>query len=108
MCEAKENRRQVNGVTVETEVACNPIGGARIRAEAGTTGLTGNPSRDGGGRTVLFLDCVAGDLLLAPVTADDGRTGMLLAGCGDDALVAITEALASCLETLVKKIDGKA
>lgn len=108
MCGTKENKRQVNGVTVETEVACNPVGGTHIRTEAGTTGLTGNPSRDGGGRTVLFLDCMEGDLLLAPVTTDDGRTGMLLAGCGDDALIAIVEALASCLEVLVKKVDGKA
>lgn len=108
MRETNGNKRRVNGVTVDTETACGPVGGARIRTEAGTTGLTGNPSRDGGGRTVLFLDCVAGDLLLAPVMTDDGRTGMLLAGCGDDALIAIVEALASCLEALVKKVDGKA
>lgn len=66
MCGTKENKRQVNGVTVDTETACNPVGGARIRAEAGTTGLTGNPSRDGGGRTVLFLDCMGGRPVARP------------------------------------------
>lgn len=110
MYSIEEKMQKINGVEVTTFQREAAEGNACLQVEAGTTGYKGSGCRVAGGRTFLRIDCVCGDLLFCPVIDEDGRgVGIVIAGCGDDALNAIVQSLGFCLEALVDQcaeVDG--
>jgi len=110
MYSIEEKMRKINGVEVTTFQRDVAEGNTRLQVEAGTTGFKGSGCRLAGGRTFLRMDCLQGDFLFAPALTKDGKcAGILIAGCGDDALNAIVQSLGFCLEALVDQcaeVDG--
>ena len=97
----EEREKKVNGVEVPTFRRVVAEGNACLDVEAGTTGYTGSDCRNAGGRTFLRIEWLQGDFLFSPVLNKEGkRVGVVMAGCGDDALNALMKALGFCLEAL--------
>ena len=72
-----------------------------LEVEAGTTGFSGSGKREAGGRTVLQIEKVSGDFFFKPILDKENRCkGIILAGCGDDALNSVLKSLCFCLEVL--------
>lgn len=98
----EESVKKINGVEVATFQRDVVEGNAILMAEAGTTGLTGSGCRKAGGRTILQIGCVNGDMLFRPVFNNEKKcVGIIIAGSGDDALNAILKAMGFCLAALV-------
>ena len=55
-----EGLAKVNGKTVETFEREISEGRVALQVEAGTTGYTGDSTREAGGRTLLCFTCICG------------------------------------------------
>ena len=96
-----EGLAKVNGKTVETFEREISEGRVALQVEAGTTGYTGESTREAGGRTLLCFTCICGDFHLESVENDQGQmVGVKIACCGDDGLNAILKALDFSLTAL--------
>ena len=85
-------------ITFRRKVTC---GDAALEVEAGTTGYTGESTREAGGRTLLCFTCICGDFHLEPMENEQGQVvGVKIACCGDDGLNAILKALDFSLTAL--------
>ena len=89
-----EGLKKINGEYVDTYSREVTDCMTKLTAEAGTTGYSGSPSRDAGGRTYLCLKADKGDFLFDPVFDKEGNTvGVKIAACGDAGLNALLKAL---------------
>ena len=89
-----EGLRSVNGVEMTTFQRGAMERNTWLDVEAGTTGYSGSGCRDAGGRTFLRIEGMSGDFFFKPILDKEKKCkGIIIAGCGDDALDAIVKGL---------------
>ena len=90
----REHNVKINGEELQTFIRKVENPRTELIVEAGTTGFSGDCSREKGGRTYLSIDCNRGDFLFNPVLDDEENVvGIEIACCGDAAMVSLIEAL---------------
>ena len=90
----EESREKINGEPIQTFRRKVEETGTLLEVEAGTNGFKGTSCRKGGSRSYLKLIIKAGDMMLTPVSNQEGHViGIEIATSGDAALIAITKAL---------------
>ena len=96
-----EESKNINNVKVKTFSRRVKHVNTELVVEAGATDFRGYGPRETSARTYLEIRCNRGDFLFHPVRNENGRVvGIEIAGCGDEALMALTDSLGFALEAL--------
>ena len=91
----------INDVTVRTYKRNVKRAKTDLIVEAGTTGFRGYVPREKSARAFLALDCRKGDFHFEPVLDEEGKLcGVVIACCGDVALMSLMESLDFAMEAL--------
>lgn len=104
MRKVNKNVIGINGVAVDTYEKTVDHDSCRLNISAGTTGFCGG-GKNYGGRTFLRIGNAHGcDMLVRPLRGEAGKTsGVEIALCGDDELLAMIEALRFAEKTLLSQ-----
>ncbi len=101
MYETRKGTVSINYVPVPVYYRDAGPGRADLEVLAGTTGPSYCRDRSGGGRVCFSLERMKGDFCFFPLQDEQGEIkGFELAGCGDDAMNALIQALSFALDTL--------
>ena len=84
----------INDVKVKTRTRFCKLKNTNLAVEAGCTGLRGDVPRERSSRAFLVLDGLKGDFFFNPVEDEDDKVvGFGVCCCGDEAVMALLEAL---------------
>ena len=94
MDELTNDTIDINDVKVKTRTRFCKLKNTNLAVEAGCTGLRGDVPRERSSRAFLVLDGLKGDFFFNPVEDEDDKVvGFGVCCCGDEAVMALLEAL---------------